>query len=322
MDLIQLTETLAGFITILVLDFKGDFRNLAQKLGKDLWDNYSLNDGFRLGWGPPENCYAPLAWINQLTQIIAAHFGMEYSETTLATALRIGFQLLNDSPKLPFKWLSPRALEQLIKRLPTKMIAQKEMYKETALQVIGYLLRNTELFDCEEGFDVYKHLIKPKRCAVIDCTAVNSVCAQIAANLLALQIFFPRLISRQTYPFTNFVLVIDEADPLVSQKAGAIYPEGYNKIGQILKQGREFGIMVCLGMTALGNCSEFISANTSYHFILNQNDSASIIQAANTLLYPECRQLVGSLKCGECLYKESMGPVPYPMLVEVDYDTN
>jgi len=321
LELIQLTETLATFIPILILDFKGDFRNLAKELGSDLWDSYSLGEGFRLGWGPPENCYAPLAWINQLTKVIAAHCNMRFSETTFAAALRIGFDILNDPPKPPYKFLSPTALEQLIKKLPTKMIAQKKIYKETLLQVLGYLIRNAgQLFDCEDGFDVYKHLIKPQRCAVIDCTTTNPVCAQIVANILALQIFFPRLISRQTFKSTNFIFIIDESDSLVSRDAGAIYPEGYNPIGQLLKQGREFGIMVCLGMTALGQCSEFISSNASYHFILNQNDPSSINQAAHTLLEPDSRQLISSLDCGVCLYKESMGPVSYPMLVEVDYD--
>jgi hypothetical protein len=319
--LIQSTEILAGFITILVLDFKGDFRNLAEELGSDLWDSYSLGEGIRLGWGPPENCYTPLAWINQLTKVIAAHCKMQFSETTFATALRIAFDLLNDPPKHPFKFLSPKALEQFIKKLPTKMIAQKNIYKETLLQMLGYLIRNSgQLFDCEDGFDVYKHLIKPRRCAVIDCTTTNPICAQIVANLLALQVFFPRLINRQTFKCTNFVLFIDESDSLVSKEAGIIYPEGYNVIGQLLKQGREFGIMVCLGMTALGRCSEFISSNASYHVILNQNDPASVSQAAYTLLESESRQLISSLDCGVCLYKESMGPVAYPMLVEIDYD--
>ena len=321
MDLINSTEALIRFITILVLDFKGDFRNLASELGNDLWEGYSLGHGFRLGWGSPENCYAPLAWINQLTKVIAAHCNMRFSETTFAAALRIAFNLLNDSGKPPFQWLSLRALVQLIKKLPVKMIAHKPIYKETALQVLEYLQRNSgQLFDCEQGFDVHKHLIRRRKCAVIDCTTVNPVCAQIVANLLALQIFFPRLIHGQTSHSTNFVLMIDESDSLVSKEAGSIYPEGYNIVGQLLKQGRAFGVMVCLGMTALGNCSEFISSNASYHFILNQNDPASVTQAAYTLINPECRQLVSSLKCGECLYKESMGPVPYPMLTEVDYD--
>ena len=78
--------------------------------------------------------------------------------------------------------------------------------------------------------------------------------------------------------------------------------------------------MVCLGMTALGKCSEFISSNVSYHFILDQNDPKSATQAAYTLLEPQARTLVSSLPCGVCVYKEAMGPVPYPMLVEVDFD--
>jgi hypothetical protein len=314
---------MARFIAVLVLDFKGDFRGLANQLGKDLWDSYSLSDGFRLGWGPPTNCYAPLAWINQLTKVIAAECQMRFSEMPFASALRIAFDLLNDSPEPPYNWLSLKGLIQLIQRLPTKLIAQKNIYKETALQVLDYLQRNAGgLFDCEQGFDVYKHLIEPKRCAVIDCTTANPVCARIVANLLALQLLFPLLVSRQTSKRTRFVFAGDEFDPLVSEEAGAAYPEGYSPIGQLLKQGREFGIMVCLGMTALGKCSDIISSNASYHFILDQNDAVSATQAAHTLLDPRARTLISSLPCGVCVYKESMGPAPYPMLVEVDFDEN
>jgi hypothetical protein len=61
-------------------------------------------------------------------------------------------------------------------------------------------------------------------------------------------------------------------------------------------------------MSFLEQCSRFITANMTYHVVMNQSDPASVEEAARTLLQPDSRQLIASLRCGEALYKETMGP--------------
>ena len=98
MDLMLSTAMAAQFITILVLDFKGDFADVPGRLGRDLWDHYSTADGFRLGCGPPSGCAQYLtSWINEFTKVIAAHCDFKFAEATLAATLRIAFTLLNSS---------------------------------------------------------------------------------------------------------------------------------------------------------------------------------------------------------------------------------
>ena len=321
MDLIQLTEVVAGFITILVLDFKGDFVDVPSRLGRDIWDHYSATDGFRLGCGLPFGCDSHyISWINQWTKVISAHCEFRFAEATVASVVRIAINLLNDPLVYPLKWPSLLLIQQLLEILPVKLISKKDDYLRTAQQKIEYLLRiGGNFFDAVQGFDIIKHLIIPRRCAVIDCTGLSSLLGQILVNLLALQLMFPRITKRQISEQTTFAFIIDEADPFCSDEASIIYPEGYNVLGQTAKQGRQFGVQLVLGMTRLGRCSPFITANASYHFIGNQTDSASIDLSAHTLLELESKQLVASLKCGQFVFKEAMGPVPYGMLMQADH---
>jgi len=316
------TAIAAGFISILVLDFKGDFVDIPGRLGQDLWDHYSLADGLRIGCGPPFGCAQYIdSWVNHYTKVISAHCAFKFAEATLAATIRIAFKLLNGDPLAePLLVPSLGLIAELLDILPRKLIASKEEYLRTAQQKIRYLLRvSGGLFDAEEGFDIIKHLILRKRCAVVDCTTASPLLSQIVVDLLALQLMFPRLVKREVSPQTNFALIIDESDQFCARTAGLDYPEGYNELGRLVKQGRQFGIFVALGMSFLEQCSHFITSNMTYHIVMNQSDPASVEEAARTLLQPDSRQLIASLKCGEALYKETMGPVAHAMLMKTDH---
>lgn len=320
MDSMQSTGMAAAFITILILDFKGDFVDVASRLGRDRWSHFSTADGLRVGIGPPANCRDHVSWINQFTKIIAAHCDLKYSEATLASVIRIAVNLLNQGQDHIRAWPSLLLIEQLIETLPTQLIAKKDSYRDALLQKISSLHRTSgNLFEAEWGFDVCEHLIKPKRCAVIDCTQLSDLQAQVLANLLALQIMFPRLVLRQVKQGTDFALVIDESDPIISYDASIVYPEGYSEIGRLVKQGRQFGVMGAFGVSFLGRCSQFISSNVSYPIILTQTDPDALAEAGRILLEPDSRQLIASLKCGQGIYREAMGPVRYPMLIQTDH---
>jgi hypothetical protein len=283
------------FITILVLDFKGDFADVPDRLGRDLWDHYSTAEDFRLSCAPPHGCARHLAsWVNQYTKIIAAHCDFKYAEATLAATLRIAFKLLNgDALAEPLTAPSLSLIAELFDTLPRAMIASKDEYLRTAQQKIRYLPRIAGgLFDAEEGFDIIKHLIVRRRCAVVDCTTASPLLGQILVNLLALQLMFSRIVQRQVSARTDFTFVIDEADQFCSRHASSIYPEGYSPFGTLYKQGRHFGIQVISGVSLLDQCSEFIRANTSYHVVMNQSDPAARAEAAKTVLQPNVQELI------------------------------
>jgi len=319
MDLMQ-SIAVASAITILILDFKGDFVDVPNRLGRDRWRHFSATDGLRLGCAPPLACNRHVSWVNQLTKIFAAECDLAYSETTLATVVRTAVNLLNAPPGPRLIWPSLLLIEQLLDALPTGLIARKDQYKQSAQQQIEHVRRNDNgLFTAAHGFDIVEHLVKPRVCAVIDCTLLSPLLARLLVNSLALQLLFVRISLRQVSQRTNFVLIIDEADPICSNEAAVAYPEGYSPLGQLVKQGRQFGVAVCLGMMEFARCSPFISSNAGYHLIFNQTDPRSAEESARTLMEPSARQLVASQDCGQFIFREAMGPVRYGMLAKADH---
>ena len=312
-------------INILVLDLKGDFVDIPDRLGRSRWRHYSIHDGFRIGLNSPTGFRSTTSWINQVTRIIAAHCGLIFSASSLASVMRFALPCLNDPPSNVLNWPSLSLILEILRRAPADAFATKKQYTEALIQRLDYLVENSEgLFDTSHGFDVIRDMIAPSQsqglCAVIDLTVTSPLLINIIADLICSQILFWRMYERVT-DGPMFFLVADEADTLCSAHTAALYPEGYTALGQTTKQGREFKIMTALAMTYLGNCSQFISSNSTYHFIFNQSDPNSTREASRTLhLDRGGPTILDVLDPGGCIYKESQGPFSRAMLLKVDYE--
>ena len=306
-------------ICVLVINIKGDYRDLPDKFGKKIWDHYSVYDTFSTGCHPPIDCNDKLSWINQFTNLFASVFNLEYGEACFANVMRKSVECLNASSK-NISWPSLPLIHQFSKLLPSHIVSGKPRYKQSFDHQLGNVLENTaQLFTAKEGFDVVKHLITPGRCAVIDCPNLHPSILIFFVNLLILQLMFSRVMLMQTSNSTNFVLVIDESDSLCSYETSRLFEGSYSPLAQLLKQGREFGIRVCLGMTNLGRCDPFITANAGELVFFQQQNTASVIEAAKALLQPDSQILLSSMKRGNAIFRESLGIVSYGMLLEADY---
>ncbi len=256
MELTHLIELMKGPIAILVLDFKGDFKDIPDLLGRDRWLYFDPADGFRLVWNPPYKCRDYNGWINNLIKVICANCDLKFSEGVLATVFRIAFNLLNNPMADPVNFPSPLLIEELLSYLPRWMITTKTIYLESALHKIRFLRRIAgDLFEAERGFDIFEHLIKAKKnCAVINCPGLNSILANLIANILSLQYNFTTISLNETSQQIKYALVIDEGDQLASKEVSAKYPEGYSEYARGFKQLRAFGGMNILGVSSYANC--------------------------------------------------------------------
>jgi len=312
--------TILSFIPILIFDFKGDFVDVPSRLGKDIWKHYSATDGFRVGIGPPYSCIQQVAWINQLTKLFAVHCDLKFSEATLASVIRIAFNLLYTLLTGTIIWPSLPLIEEMMKTIPWYLVARKEEYWRTALHKIEQINNvSGDLFNAENGFDLDEHLVKPKQCAVIDCTCLSPLLSHILVNLICLRILFARIMLRLTSKNTNLVLIIDEVDPLISYEACNKYPEGYNSLGAYVKHIREFGGVGAFGVSFLGQCDRFITSNITTSIIMNQSDPDSLREGAQRIIQPDSMSLISSLERGQAILKESMGSVNHGMLIKTDY---
>jgi len=175
------------------------------------------------------------------------------------------------------------------------------------------------LLEAERGFDIFEHLIKLKKCAVVNCVGLNPILKSLVVNILSLQFNFTSICLNEISKQTKYILVVDEGDEISSRETSAKYPEGYSEYAKGFKQDRAFGGMKILGLSSYANCDPIITANTTNYFIFPPADSDSIYEASKTLLEPNSKQLIASLKCGQAIFKEVMGLVPYGMLIETDH---
>jgi hypothetical protein len=138
-------------------------------------------------------------------------------------------------------------------------------------------------------------------------------------NTLSLQFNFTSISLNELSQQTRYVLIVDEGDEISSKEASAKYPEGYSEYAKGFKQDRAFGGMKILGLSSYAKCDPIIKANTSNYFLFAPADSDSTYEASKTLLEPNSKQLIASLKRGQAIFKQVMGPVPYGMLIETDH---
>ena len=306
--------------SILVIDMKGDFIDIPEQLGRDRWDQYSVHEDFRTGLNSPGNLVPHDIWINQVAKILGARCDLVMATPGIAEMIRFSLRELNRSPARPLGWPSLPLVYEMCKTGAMPAFFSKGEYGRSALQRMAEVVNNSgELFNTFSGFDVVEHLIAPGKSAVLDLTALDPRIANIVIDIIVSQILYSRLYQRHTVDTTEFVLVIDEADPFCSVRSSSAYPEGYSPLALLMKQGREFGVMVCLGMTFLGFCSRFISANATYQCLFTQQDPDSIQEAVQTLQIPGCQTLMASLPTGTCVYKEAQGPFPHAMLMQADF---
>ncbi|HDY68195.1 MAG TPA: hypothetical protein ENH85_10420, partial [Candidatus Scalindua sp.] len=230
MESTHLTKLMTGLIAVLVLDFKGDFGDIPNLLGRDRWLYLDPANGFRLPWNPPYKCRDYNGWINNLIKVICANCDLKFSEGVLAAVFRIAFNLLNNPITTPVNFPSPLLIEQLLDYLPRWMITTKGIYLESALHKIRFIRRVGEnLFEAERGFDIFEHLIKAQKCAVINCPGLNPILRNLIVNIISLQFNFTSISLNETSSQTKFVLVVDEGDELASKEVSAKYPEGYSE---------------------------------------------------------------------------------------------
>lgn len=308
-------------LSIIILDMKGDFVDVPERLGRDRWDHYSVHDGFRLGLNCPANSMPPQLWINQLTKVVAARCGLILSASCLAAIFRFALETMNPSPARPVAWPSLPIMYDIARSVSLTSFASKPDYAKTLIQRLEEIVANSgALFDTLSGFDVIEHVLEPGRSAVIDMTAFDPRLANLVVDILISQLLYPRVFQRRTIDTTECVLVMDEADQFCSARESAVYPEGYAPSALWAKIGREFGLEEILALTFVGYASPYIRSNVCYHLSFNQQDPASITETARGLLLPpEGMRLLTSLQRGQCIYKDAQAPCSYGMLVNADY---
>lgn len=298
-------------VTIICLDRKGgDYADLPRRLG-DEWLHLSADESLRLGLNAPAGC-PPRAWINACSTFIAARGGLMASASCLANMIDFLVTAMNPEPVAPLVWPSFELLLELAKTAPLTLFASKPDYEKTLIQMLdGLVHASGTLFQAGRGLDIEEHIIGSGKNVVIDMCGLSPPWVRVLlGDLLLSHLLLGRQYRYQRRGTIDTLFVMDEADPDTGRKAEAAFPDGLSPISMCLKQGRESGLAVCLGLSALGPTARMILTNANHHFFFALGDAESLQEASSTLVLPaDAEAIFPALEPGQCVYR---GPGPWP----------
>ena len=306
-------------ISLIVLDRKLDYVHLPGELGAD-WVHVSVHDGsVRIGLNAPAGV-PPQAWINLIATSFCARAGLVSAWTALANMIRWLLGVLNPAPTQTLVWPSLKLLLEVATSCPLTLWASKPEYARSLLGALDAATQSTELFDCFGGLDI-DALVRQGKHLLLEMPNMSPAwLRQYMIDLLINHPLVGRIHRRDKVDRTVGAVIIDEADPDATAESDRRFPDGMSPLATALRMGREVGLAFVIGLAKLQGASPFVLGEPLYHVILNQSDAASIALAASTLLLPRGAEvMLPALRPGQCIFRESQGPWPHPMLGQIDY---
>lgn len=307
-------------IATIIFDRKGgDYSDIPSMLGPH-WLHLSIYEGLRIGLNGPEGM-PPNAWINTISSLFCARAGLISSSVTFANIIRWTLAQMNPAPCEELLWPDLNLILEIAKSRYGGLFASKTDYLRSLIQVLeGIVQASGDLFRTFGGLDMERDVISKGKSVVIEMPNLYPAwLRQFLVDMIISLVLLGRIHRHHRTNTTEVLFIIDEADPDVSRKSEACFPDGLSTTSQLLKTGREFGLSSCVSVSLLGQVSRFVLGNVQYHLIFNMSDQECVVEAQRTLLLPAGGGLMlPGLNPGECLFRESQGPWPHAILCEVD----
>lgn len=311
------SEYPAQFVSIAVWDRKGGDYCDMPLLGPE-WLHLGL-DTLKIGLNGPDGV-PPNIWINAVATIFAARAGLVASAVCLANMMRFLLGAMNPSPGPgPLVWPSFQQLLELARSVPLTAFAEKPDYEKSLIQMLeGVTQAGGSLFQTSGGLDL-ETVARQKKCVVLDVCGLGPPWVRaLATDILMYRLLLGRQWRYQRRSSVDCLVVVDEADSDTSGKSEAAFPD-LSPLSTFLKQGREYGLAVALGISAVGPTARQILTNASHHFFFAMSDAESLQEASDTLvLPPRAEGILPALEPGECIYR-GPGPWAHAMLARVAF---
>ena len=307
-------------VSMIMLPTKGDVTDLHGKL-KCPCTLLSVHDpGTRLSIGAPIGMPAN-PWINIVTTIFCACAGMIAAWTCLANMIRWLLAALNPEKREPLTWPSLQLLLDVAIAAPLWLWAAKPDYEKTLIGKLEGAIPATDVFDCFAGFDVERDVVRPRRHLIFEMPNVMPAWVRrFIQYLLIAQVLYGRIHRHQKMDGTQVMFVLDEMDQDATLEADSRFEDNMSTLAQVIRQGREYGIMPVVGMSRLSHASPYVRVDSVYQFLFNQSDYYSVRAARETVnLSPAADQMFPGLPRGICIAREAQGPWSRPMEVKVDH---
>jgi hypothetical protein len=305
---------------ICILRKPGDTLDLPDLLGRDRWQLFDLYEDLQLALHPPPGVPCD-AWIHRIVSCFCARAQLQYGWVSLADIMRWLVGVLNTQPGGELIFPSFELMLDVIYAAPKLLFSSKTQYTDSVTQALeGIEKASGRLFRAFRGLDLVRDVLEAGKCAVISIPNLEPYwLRQFVCDLLLSQVLLSRMHRLQRTDRVTVLFAIDEADQDCNYRAEKAFADGMPPISECLKQGREFGISVCLGLSALRPISRMVLGNSTHHFTFAMGDEEGSDEACRTLfLPPSAKPLLESLTPGVCMFRQA-GSWPHAMLATIDF---
>lgn len=318
----KLNRRRAQPIVVIILDYKGrSFADFPARFGAH-WHYYIVGGALRLGLQSPVGVGSTV-WINHVATSLCARAGLISGWVTLANVMRWLVAAMNPKPTVNPLFPDFQLILDVLEDLPKTVFAEKEHYRDSVTQVLeGITQASGELFRTFRGLDLEEDLIGKGHSAVISVPDLSPPWLnQFVADLLVLHLLLGRIGRGHRVNDPDVILVLDDADDIVSKDNERLFATSMPPIVRGLRQFREFGVGVCLGIGALNPVSEHILNSIKHHFVFRNPHDNCVDIAKRTLGLPGGSQgIIQTLRPGECVARLS-GDWPHAFLAEIDNES-
>lgn len=308
-------------ISQIIIDRKGDYGDLAKYIPKDKLLHLNVHDlNFKIGLQPPAGIYANI-WVQIISILTAVRGNLISSAMCLANMILFAVTALNPNPSNLLLFPDFRLLYEIALSSPLWVWAAKPEYIKTLLQLLE-TLAGCPYFQTFAGLDLERDVISQGKSCIIEIPTLYPAWLRLfIVDLIIAQILYGRIHRRQKIDTTDVIIYLDEADQDINfSSSDMAFLDSYSILAQLLRMGREFGIMVVVGVGILGHLSDYISSSFQNVFVFCTSDGKQIHFASQILnLPPGAEQMLFALKPGEALLLQSQQAWPHAMWCKIDY---
>lgn len=304
-------------ISLIAEDFKNGELAILKEMFPDQVLYVSYHDGYRIGLNPPAG--VPVRpWAEHFSTSFAARFGLKASTTSLARMFLFCVEGMNPAPCRTLRCPSAKLLLGVGRAAPPTLFGSKAQYVESLLQPLE-LFEEDPAWDVLNGIDLQRDIISKRRHLIIEMTGVSGAKRLFHWDLLLNQLLLYRQFQFRNTNRVDTVVMLDEADELVSRKAEESFTDGaMSPISRVLKLGGGPGIKVDIGLAALGPASRQVLVNLPNMVVMRVGDAESLREAHNTLcLPPGAAEMLPGLETGVGLVRCNNG-WPHATMVRFD----
>jgi hypothetical protein len=308
-------------VATLVFDVKGDYTCTAALPHPAVRVHRIREEAPLCLFRPPDGLMLD-AWLATVATYFCEYRGLKKSRHVFLDAARRLCQHfgVDRDPRRP--WPSLHNELAFLKQMRGSKFGKDAEYRSSLINELQGLLEDTgSVFDTCDGIDVDRHMLVPGGVTVLQMETLPAPAQQMIISLTVERIIARRVAANVHNPRLQVLIVLDEAQQILSRKADWEAANGIAPLASQLLRARETGVGFIVVPHLLPDTSRAVLATAKSMLVVGGlSDVASIDIAAQMMNLPlKAKTMIPRLGRGQALAREvGLGAYTDAFLVDLD----